>query len=550
MPAELLAGPQVPVRSAPAPAGGTTGGWESAAYLLSLTLLASLPFKPLQPLAVVAGMPLTVQTVLLAAAAAAWTLWRLSALDSLRWRPIDLLPAAFALSATVSALLTPADPRVCLKGALVIWMGVAFYYLSASVFHDAGQRRRAMAVLAVSAILASLTGIWEVFGGEPARQALSLFKERPTWTGPFLRASGTFHYATALSMFLEATLPFSQFVLGPIGVMISVCAIGLTLTRAGVLSIVLALGWLARTRVFGVKVGIAWGVATFVALVILFPERMLNRLTALSGPVKGDASASVVYEALSAPALARGKSGRLLLRIANTGEAPWPEGTILRREWISLPDRRILTVESFSTHPVDVGRSRDVDIPLTSPTKPGQYMVRYDLVLPDGAQLSDLGAHAPVHRVSVPEAGPWHWEGSELGPVTDPGRLRLWLAAMSMWRDRPFLGVGPEAFRQLSEEYSRGRIRNSLLQAHNLPLQVLSETGLAGLCLFVAAMSGILIPVLRRFRREGDKEGAILLASMIPWLLHGAVDNFLWYLPLNLLFWATLGLLRSYGREG
>ncbi|PYQ27447.1 MAG: hypothetical protein DMF56_20035 [Acidobacteria bacterium] len=112
-------------------------------------------------------------------------------------------------------------------------------------------------------------------------------------------------------------------------------------------------------------------------------------------------------------------------------------------------------------------------------------------------------------------------------------RLPAFVAAYGMFRDHPFLGVGPGAYKylymsyriHLSEIYSARLMRGAgvnFAEAHNDHLQLLAETGLPGYALFVAACVVIALRVRRK--GESDDERAQFAAQLaIPFVITVAV---------------------------
>jgi len=125
-------------------------------------------------------------------------------------------------------------------------------------------------------------------------------------------------------------------------------------------------------------------------------------------------------------------------------------------------------------------------------------------------------------------------------------RVSYWRGALRMIKARPFLGVGSAAF---GSAYPRFKVLGGYdsQQAHNDPLQVLAETGVAG---FVPFMAFWVIVVLFGLQRSSS-EGSIsvrwlrlgLLFGILCFLLHSLVD-FDFQIPgIALTVYAFCGLL-------
>ena len=110
-------------------------------------------------------------------------------------------------------------------------------------------------------------------------------------------------------------------------------------------------------------------------------------------------------------------------------------------------------------------------------------------------------------------------------------RLGWWLAGLKMFRDHPWLGVGPGNFPSAFLAYKPAGVPNTLF-AHSFPVEWMAETGsagLAGLMIFLAAWLGRL-----RRRRDGDQ-------ARWPFLLGAAM--ILSYTTINIGFEYLVNLL-------
>lgn len=81
-------------------------------------------------------------------------------------------------------------------------------------------------------------------------------------------------------------------------------------------------------------------------------------------------------------------------------------------------------------------------------------------------------------------------EGGEVD-ASSQQRLDTWLAGLSMFSDRPILGVGAGAFGWAHAEYYSKKFKRSSLKAHNMYVQVLAELGLIGLLSFTLLLVAI-----------------------------------------------------------
>jgi O-antigen ligase len=141
-----------------------------------------------------------------------------------------------------------------------------------------------------------------------------------------------------------------------------------------------------------------------------------------------------------------------------------------------------------------------------------------------------VSTSAPERQGIEPVGGFWH------------GRLNTWRAAIETFADQPVLGAGADAFVVAS---ARHQMEGPVVFAHDLPLELAAELGLAGLILAAAlyafgaramwrARSGQAIWLL------GPASAAFLVASLVDWPWHLAGSGAVWAAALG-------GLIASRG---
>jgi O-antigen ligase len=163
-----------------------------------------------------------------------------------------------------------------------------------------------------------------------------------------------------------------------------------------------------------------------------------------------------------------------------------------------------------------------------------------------GAGFACLLVVGAVYFTAVPSA--WHRVSNFGGDGT--GRTDVWRVAWRITGDHPFTGVGIGNFRLYSPSYVRrpGQInrvdiivgRNVVV--HNTYLQLLADTGIPGLLLFLAVVGACLRAqwrAIRTFERRGERGfggmGRALLAATIGLLtssffISNGPDKRLWVL--------------------
>jgi len=134
-------------------------------------------------------------------------------------------------------------------------------------------------------------------------------------------------------------------------------------------------------------------------------------------------------------------------------------------------------------------------------------------------------------------------------------RLHLWRSSWAMFREHPWLGVGPDNFLY----HYRGRYilpaaweEPNLSQAHNVLLDYATRMGIAGLAAgawLQIAFWRLALP-LRRLTDPDHRALALgLMASMVNFLAHGLVDASYFLVDLAFAFFLTLGLIQWLARS-
>ena len=135
-------------------------------------------------------------------------------------------------------------------------------------------------------------------------------------------------------------------------------------------------------------------------------------------------------------------------------------------------------------------------------------------------------------------------------------RLQLWRSSWAMFRDHPWLGVGPDNFLY----QFRGRYimpaawqEPHISQAHNILLDYATRMGIPGL----VAGAWLQIAFWRQalpLRRLADPDRRALalglMASMVDFLAHGLVDASYFLIDLAFAFFLTLGMVEWLVRSG
>jgi O-antigen ligase len=116
-------------------------------------------------------------------------------------------------------------------------------------------------------------------------------------------------------------------------------------------------------------------------------------------------------------------------------------------------------------------------------------------------------------------------------------RSQLWVAAMSLWREHPWFGVGAGNFELMLPQAGVEGVRT---HANSLYLQSLAEGGLPLFGAWMYTISAAIWSFARGPLREPFVTGA--LAATIGFALHQAFDDLVFFPKVGILFWSVLAL--------
>lgn len=119
-------------------------------------------------------------------------------------------------------------------------------------------------------------------------------------------------------------------------------------------------------------------------------------------------------------------------------------------------------------------------------------------------------------------------------PVTDENfavieRIAHWVAAVRMWEQAPWLGIGPGNYATLYPAVRLPRWEEPLGHAHNIYLNTLAETGVVGLGFYLTLWIVIVIWVWRQWQSANQQQAhwyAALALGVLGVVGHITVHNF------------------------
>ena len=138
---------------------------------------------------------------------------------------------------------------------------------------------------------------------------------------------------------------------------------------------------------------------------------------------------------------------------------------------------------------------------------------------------------------------------TSIGDMADSStsyRVYIWMGTLAMLRHYWFSGIGPGegAFNIVYPDYAYNAV--TAPHSHNLFLQILCDTGICGLLVFLILLIAYYRMMFTTIHRETRKTFKILqisaLSSVSGFLVEGLTDYAFYNYRVMLLFWAVLGI--------
>jgi O-Antigen ligase len=536
--------------------------------VVAAAALASLPFESEHLAVPFAAVIVTLPEALLAAAIAvvAAAAWRGRARAPVV--PDAALARAFAALVVVlvlSAVLAPAHRLNAVKFALRLTGGAAFGLAVCWLVRERAARAGVLlGALAGGVAVAAGVGLVDLRVAPGLDGVLALFRERPTYFADARRLGGTFVSpnlaATAVALALPTVVVAAvqkagtRRALALVALAALVPALVLTYSRGGLMAAAVGLAALAglagRLGLRRLAVLAAGTIALIAACWVAvaqprghLPARLLDESEAwlLASRVEPPAAP---LEAVA------GASGGMPVRVTNVGTVSWRTTAeapyTLTSFWYSPSGELLATPPLASALPAQVAPGESVVVVgrYRVPAGPGLVWLAWDVTIGDRVWLSRQGGRLGwVPTVVGRDAAEARRLGSRLGldgfpapPALarwiNPSRAELWRAAWAMFRERPWLGRGPDSYRWEYGRYLGRPWWDRQVYANSLVLELLATTGALGLAAF-GAVGGVvawrgLATLLHPPDASAAREAlAAALAALAVFVAHGAVDYFL-----------------------
>ncbi|MCX7795826.1 MAG: O-antigen ligase family protein [bacterium] len=126
-------------------------------------------------------------------------------------------------------------------------------------------------------------------------------------------------------------------------------------------------------------------------------------------------------------------------------------------------------------------------------------------------------------------------------------RIYIWKASINIFLDHPITGIGLGTFPLVYPKYKLPEAyETSVSFTHNLPLNLLAETGIFGFLAFFAFIVSLYKRGLSLYRETQDNLILILLSSLTAYLGHQFFDGTMWSLHIGLILWFISAIILNF----
>jgi O-antigen ligase len=444
-------------------------------------------------------------------------------------------------------------------------------------------RRRLIASVALMVVVSLVVSVLVVLEYQriPAViEGLKAFRPFMTMVGAQVRAGGPLQYPTIASMYLEIVFAAgaglmlatadarrsraTALLFGAL--LLAGCAITLTFTRSGLISLAIVLGvlFVDRYRRRGAETGgfllVGLAIGTAVLFVGSRPFQSVRLRLTSEGQNSWYRAAVVAPDEVR---LAAGATVSVPVTLTNTGRVSWDSHAdtpmFLSYHWMAADQDRYVVFDGVRTpFPAIVppGDTIAMNGRLRAPANPGAYRLVWDVVLEHRLWFgNEPGAARIVSRAVVDGVASQPAIPATAPPVRPqrvrPGRFVLWSAVGQMLRAHPALGIGPDNFRLSYADYAKLPASDPRMHSNNMYLELLAGSGLIGGLVFVWLIAAIARLGIRAVRAAPPTARSLAIgigAALIAIAVHGLVDSFLSFAPMYVLFAITLGLAAACAR--
>ena len=539
------------------------GSWALSATVMLVAAVS--PFERALPGSIFGLTLTTVEMAIVVALAVGAVAWMREP-AAFEWRTAITFPlVAIVVCAFIAAFAAPEFRGNALRVAARLGVAAMLFILVANVGRSDRLARQICAALLAAAALVGAIALLELAQVPWVLTALKQFRPGFHVVGGQLRATSTLFYPTITSMFLEVAfalglawiftsrLAFAGLVLAGAGVIA-------TFTRSGLITIALSLAvyggilFLRNRQWGGEHRRLALLAAILVALVLMSrsPQMLLARMSVEGSQDWYGAS----YDVPQRLTLRPDSFNDIDVTLTNEGRLSWQSIAeppfSLSYHFLDAATEDVVVFDGLRTlfaRPIDPGDEVTMKGRVRAPGYPGTYLLIWDVVQEHRTWLSLEGVYPGRSVVSVegtPVGAPLPLRGRMPSSVMRMPRSILWQTALTIARDRPLVGIGPDNFRHTYGRHLGLVAWDVRVHANNSYIEVLAGMGAIG----VIALAWLLFAALRSGTRSvidaSDARLPIVAASFaacVAIAMHALVDSFLTFTPTYTVFAVAAGLL-------
>jgi hypothetical protein len=541
------------------------GSWVLPASVMLVAAVS--PFERAMPGSIFGLTLTTVEAAIVMALAIGAFAW-MKEPAAFTWRTAIAWPlAAIVIVAFIAAVAAPEFRGNAVRVAARLAVAAALFTLTANVARvDRVARQIAGALLAAAAVV-GVIAVLELAQIPWVLNALKAFRPGFHVVGGQLRATSTLFYPTITSMFLEVAFALGLMWIAHsrmafAGLALAGAGVIATFTRSGLITITLSLViyggvlFLRDRRWSGSHTRLALLAAILVALVLLSrsPQMLMARMS-----VEGSEDwYGATYDVPRQLTLRPDSFNDIDVTLTNQGRIAWQSAATppfaLSYHFLNADTEDVVVFDGLRTpfaRPVEPGGEVAMKARVRAPGYPGTYLLIWDVVQEHRTWLSLEGVYPGRSIVSVegtPVGAPLPSRGRMPSSVMRMPRSVLWPTALTIAREHPLLGIGPDNFRHTYGRHLGLAAWDVRVHANNSYIEVLAGMGIAG----ALALAWLIVAAVRSGARavfdSADARlpiAAAAFAACAAIAVHALVDSFLTFTPTYTVFAVAAGILFS-----